>query len=127
MSDRDQLRVERHAAFGEHVAIHAITAFGLFVGFGPAYERDPAVPVGFQQVDDGIAHARGIVHQHARNPGQRDCDAAHRKRAKALAEANQFSDSDVVAERPTHDQEAVDVFGPRDFVDRVALSAEAVR
>jgi hypothetical protein len=74
-----------------------------------------------------FAGTGGIVDQHARNPRQCHCDAAHREGLKPCAEPAELILTDGVAQGPAHDEEAIDVLGSCQLVDDVALGREALR
>lgn len=127
IADDDQLGVEGQAALGEDVEVDAIATLRLRVGGGAAEEGDATHAVLVEQVGERRAHPRGVVDEHARHPGERHRDAAHREGAIAIAVARQRLRTDVVPQGARHDDQPVDVLGPGEIVHGVALDSVPMR
>ncbi len=78
-----QRRIEREAVPVEHLPVHSQSLLRLRVCGGSPEEREPAPPVSQDQMLDHRLHARAVVDQHARDPGQRHADARHGQRPVA--------------------------------------------
>ena len=120
VSGDDELRVERETARLQYSSVDRVAALGLVVDGRPAHEGDAAPIMVIDEMLDGIAHARVIVDEHARHPGQLYGDAAHRQRPVALGEANEPLTTDMITERAGHDEHSVDAALTREGVHGIA-------
>ncbi len=111
----------------EHVAKDPEAPLGLGVRRRSADEGEAPVAVLLHQMEHQLAHPRGVVDEHAGHARERHRDAADGQRTRAPAEARQLAGADRAGQRARHDEEAIDVLGPGQIVDGVALARARAR
>jgi hypothetical protein len=123
--DGDDLRIEGEPGGLEDLPVRPVAILRLRVVDGPADERHPPLLVRHDHVLDELLHARGVVDQDRRTPGNHDGEGADRNALEALAVPREGLSADDVGD-VREDDRAVDVARRDEVVEPVALGGGRV-